>query len=99
MLVLWATGSLDLTVTGTPVMTASEWGRKTQPFWSNTTLDAAAAFLASSLTAVGRIRYTKTFLTPLVPESTTNRSDTIGASLAQISGSLAALPCGCEITG
>src|SRR5262245_52161830 len=80
-------------------MTASEWGKNTQPFWSNTTFEAAAAFLASSLTAVGRIRYTKAFLTPLVPESTTSRSERIGASLAQSSGCLTALPFSCKTWG
>src|SRR5579883_1190186 len=99
MLVLWVTGSLDLTVTGTPVMTASAWGKNTHPFWSDTTFEEAAAFLASSLTAVGRIRYTKAFLTPLVPESTTSRSERIGASLAQSSGFLTALPFSCKTWG
>src|SRR5271157_4585898 len=89
---LWFTGSLDLSAIVELARIASTCGSKTHLFWSKTTLVVAAAFLASSLTLVGLFRKTSTFLTPLVPPSTTSRSEIKGASLAQTSGSLAALP-------
>src|SRR5271157_1731980 len=89
---LWFTGSLDLSAIVELARIASTCGSKTHLFWSKTTLVVAAAFLASSLTLVGLFRKTSTFLTPLVPSSTTSRSENRGASLEQMSGSLAALP-------
>src|SRR5271157_4446167 len=89
---LWFTGSLDLSAIVELARIASTCGSKTHLFWSKTTLVVAAAFLASSLTLVGLFRKTSTYLTPLVPPSTTSRSEIKGASLAQTSGSLAALP-------
>ena len=53
---LWFTGSLDLSAIVELARIASTCGSKTHLFWSKTTLVAAAAFLASSLTLVGLFR-------------------------------------------